>query len=200
MRARSTTRLRRLLDSRVSMSPWCAWWSDATPPHPQRESGERARIAHPLPLRTKNAVLSRFMRMRAPLGALLLIGLAPVAVTACDMLKKKDAAADAGTAASTAAAATTAATDPTPATAAPSTTTAPALPGHGGAVRPRLPDGGLGPLTFPDGGIPALPSGIPALPSGFPTVLPSNLPPIPSGFPTVIPSTLPGWPGRDAGH
>ena len=125
---------------------------------------------------------------------LFVLGTAPFAVTACDLMKKRSDAADAAPAA-TSAAATTAPPDTAVPALTPSTV-APGPHGGGGGVRPRLPDGGVGPLTFPEGGLPPFPSGLvipSSLPSGFPPI-PSGFPPIPSGFPTVFPSTLPPWP------
>lgn len=145
------------------------------------------------------------MKSLRPLLILAIVSALPLALTACDLLKKK-AADDAG-----APAAETATPPADPAAAAATsaaalTTVTPPANGQPGHVVPavakKLPDGGVVLVPAGDGGsgTVANPFAIPStLPSNFPKTLPSGFPSsLPSGFPTALPSGFPQFPAPSA--
>ncbi|MEO6573949.1 MAG: hypothetical protein ABIP89_08930, partial [Polyangiaceae bacterium] len=127
------------------------------------------------------------MKSLRPLLVLAIVTALPLALTACDLLKKK-AADDAG--APAADTATPAVVDPAAAaavSAAALTTVTPPANGQPGHVVPavakKLPDGGVVLVPAGDGG-----AGTVANPFAIPSTLPSNFPKtLPSGFPSALP-------------
>jgi hypothetical protein len=138
------------------------------------------------------------MKSLRPLLVLAALVALPVALTACDILKKKGVA-DAGAPAADTAAPV--ATDTAVPTASALTTGTPAVP-HGHVAPKKLPDGGVVIAVGTDGGVATAtnPFAIPStLPSNFPRTLPSGFPSaFPSGFPSSLPSGFPQFPAPPA--
>jgi glucose/arabinose dehydrogenase len=142
------------------------------------------------------------MKSLRPLLVLALVSVLPIAVTACDFLKKKGAEDAGATPAETAA---PVAADPSAPVAPVATALSTITPATGNPhpfVAKKLPDGGVVLVNASDGGVAAAtnPFAIPStFPSNFPKTLPSGFPSsLPSGFPTTLPSGFPQFPAPAA--
>lgn len=138
------------------------------------------------------------MKSLRPLLLLAALVALPVALTACDLLKKKSGADASPPAAETAAPVSTDTAAPTASALA---TVTPGAP-HLHVTPKKLPDGGTVFVSATDGGVAAAtnPFAIPStLPSNFPRTFPSGFPSaFPSGFPSSLPSGFPQFPAPSA--
>ena len=164
----------------------------ARPGHGQRRvlSGKVAPVTSATEPRLPRAARASFAL------TFLVVAGAPLLLTACPLLKKKDdPEAGAPQASATAAAATATATEAATAPVASLATATPHATTHHVATAPSK-DGGA-PATADGGAATGATTAPPGLPAGFPTTLPSGFPTaLPSGFPTALPS---GFPAFDAG-
>lgn len=142
------------------------------------------------------------MKSLRPLLILAIVSAIPLALTACDFLKKKGGADAGAPAAETAAPVAADPSAPATPVATALTTITPTAGNPHPVVAKKLPDGGVVLVNASDGGPAAVvnPFAIPsALPSNFPKTLPSGFPSaLPSGFPTALPSGFPQFPAPSA--
>ena len=138
------------------------------------------------------------MKSLRPLLVLAALVALPVALTACDLLKKKGGADASAPAADTAVPVATEIAAPSASALTSGTPVAP----HAHVAPKKLPDGGLVIVAVTDGGVATgtNPFVIPStFPSNFPKTFPSGFPSaLPSGFPSALPSGFPQFPAASA--